>query len=109
MAITAFRQFANGLRNPAPYVPLITELKGVTNLTIGLLQLSISVYMRYSSNPYHRGLTNRHVEIGTEAVKRGVIQLAPAAALAIGTWTVGKIYTDYSPPLADRAAWFSGI
>jgi len=83
MAINAFRHFANSIRQPAPYFPIVSEAKGAGNLIIGTLQLAISVYMRYSNNPRHNALTGRHIQIGTEALQRAAVQLTPALLVGV--------------------------
>ncbi|HSX04597.1 MAG TPA: hypothetical protein VLG76_07715 [Rhabdochlamydiaceae bacterium] len=83
--IHTFRQFANELRNPVPYRPVTTELRGTANVVIGSLQLIVSRYMKYSSNPYYNSLEKRHVEIGFQALSLGLKQLTPAI-LASGTY-----------------------
>lgn len=41
--VQTFRQFAHRIRQPRPYFPIITELKGITNLVLGLIELFISL------------------------------------------------------------------
>lgn len=109
MAITAFRQFANHLRQPAPYFPGITELKGATNLLLGSMQLLISIYMRCSTNPHHRSLTQKHIAIGTEAVRRGLIQFAPGFLAGMGARYATNYYYNATqlnePKPLDAAVW----
>lgn len=83
MSVTSFRKFANNLREePLSYTVGITECKGVLNLAIGSLQLVVSQFLKMSSNEYYKQtLANRHVEIGTKAVKRGLQQILPSVIL----------------------------
>jgi hypothetical protein len=84
MAVVAFKNFANQLRQPSPYSLMITELKGATNLVIGTLQLLASNYM-YSQSPSYNSLADRHFEMGTEAIRQGVIEFVPGALATYGT------------------------
>ena len=97
MTVTAIRHFENGLRAPSPYFPLTTELKGVANLAFGFLRLLGGVYMRYSSNPFHRSLTKSHIRIGAEEVRRGCIQVAPAITGGTVVYVIKKVFENYFP------------
>ena len=93
--VKSFREFANGIRQPSPYCPVVTELKGITNLGVGSMQLLVSQYMKYSNNPYLNGLSARHVQIGKEAIYRGVIQFTPGFVFSMSmVYLVRKMETD---------------
>jgi hypothetical protein len=93
-AVKSFREFANEIRKPSPYVPVVTELKGITNIGLGSMQLLVSQYMKYSNNQYYNQLSARHVTIGKEAIYRGFIQLAPVAVGVSAMYLSRKIGTD---------------
>lgn len=78
--LATFRLTVNQLRQPAPYFPIATEAKAIANLMLGIAQLAASQALKLSSNPrYNDGrLTRRHIEIGTEPIRRGMIDLAPS-------------------------------
>ena len=97
MTVTAFRHFANGLRDPSPYFPLMTELKGVVNLAFGILQLSSSICTKCSSNPSQRLLAECYVQVGVEAVRSGCIQLAPAVIAGTVVYVTKKVFENYFP------------
>ena len=101
--VGAFRIFANELRKPYPYFPIVTELKGASNLVIGFLQLSISGYMKYSQNTYYNSLATRHWDIGTEAMARGAFEFVPGFLVGFGSMQVAKAnnvtITDIINPL----------
>jgi len=101
MAVLAFRKFANQLRQPSPYFPMVTELKGATNLVIGSLQFLISWYMKYSKNPHYNSLSGKHFEIGTQAVRQGAIQFVPGALASFGAAYAARIYNVTSTDLVN--------
>ena len=57
------------------------------------MQLLISVYMRFSTNPHHHSLTQKHVQIGTQAVVQGAKQFLPGF---LATVTANKLHNYYS-------------
>ena len=95
-AVTNFRHFANTLREePLQYTFVVTECKGAANIIIGSLQLIISEWMKRSSNPYYKAtLAPRHVEIGTEALKRGLGQILPGAIMTTGAYLAYHTWTQ---------------
>jgi hypothetical protein len=92
--VQRIRQFSNELRNPVPYFPVTTELRGTANIVIGSLQLLASRYMKYSSN--YNMFEKRHVEIGSQALSLGLQQLSPAI-LACGAGYY--LYQNWPPEL----------
>lgn len=65
------------------YIPLATELKGLTNLAIGSLQMATYQFMSRSSNAHYQKLGTRHYEIGMQSLSRGVKEFFPGAAAAL--------------------------
>jgi len=94
-AVTSFRQFANTIREePFHYTLGVTECKGVANIVIGSLQLIFSQVLKRSSKEYYRvKLAPRHVEIGTQALQRGAIQILPAAIVASSAYFTYRNWT----------------
>jgi hypothetical protein len=92
MAVVTFRNFANQLRQPSSYFPMVTELKGAANLFIGSLQFLISYYMKYSRSSYYNSLSAKHYEIGTQAVRQGAIEFVPGALASFGAAYAARIY-----------------
>lgn len=91
-AVTSFRSFDNQLREePFYYIPVG---KGIINSVIGSLQLLVSEYMKRSSYAYHQALASRHVEIGTQALKRGCIQILPTIATAGAAYFTYQAFKD---------------
>lgn len=86
--IKSFREFANEMRQPSPYRPLITELKGLTNLGLGSMQLLVGQYMKYSKSSYLNQLSARHVQIGNEAIYRGLVQFMPGFLVSISAMSL---------------------
>ncbi len=101
MAVVTFRNFANQLRQPSPYFPMVTELKGATNLVIGSLQFLISYYMKYSRNSYYNSLSARHFEIGIQAVRQGAVQFGPGAIVSFGAAYAASIYNVTSSDIVS--------
>ncbi|MBX7067018.1 MAG: hypothetical protein K1X28_07290 [Parachlamydiales bacterium] len=85
--VQAFRRFDREiLREPMRYIPVATELKGITNLVIGSLQMVTYQLMRCSSKDYYQKLAKRHYEIGTQSLFRGVKEFVPGALAAVSTY-----------------------
>ncbi len=75
--IEVFREFAEKVRQPAPYRPLITEAKGVTNLALGSLEV-IASQCCIRRGKLRDQISRFHLQKGKETFRTGLEQLVPA-------------------------------
>jgi len=91
MAVAGFRKAMTDLREPRAYCPVVTECKGMANLVAGALQLVSSLLMRCSSDSaYRTTIADRHVSIGTAAIRQGLREFVPGAAVLGMGYVVGS-------------------
>jgi hypothetical protein len=76
--LPSFRNFARDIRAPQPYIPVISECKGVFNIAIGLGQIAVCPYFKLIKA---ERLCDVHMEAGKSALKQGMLDLAPAIVI----------------------------
>lgn len=103
MTGVSFRSFANQLHQPSPYFPMVTELKGATNLLIGSLQLLTS-YFLYSQSLSYNSLSAKHFEMGVQAIRQGAIQFGPGALASFGAAYAASSYNVTSTNIVNTIA-----
>lgn len=79
-ALSSFRDFARDIREPKPYEPVISECRGIINTLIGLGQLSVCPYFKWSGN---RRLYQVHIKAGKIALNQAASDLKPITVLTV--------------------------
>jgi hypothetical protein len=101
--IRAFRNFANDLRvKNHSYCPVLTETRGALNIAIGTLQLLTYQLTRYSQNAYWQNISQRHYQIGSAALTKGLKQFVPGAMIA-GSAYAHYVYRNETADLPSNA------
>lgn len=89
-ALTAFRNFSTEIRQPAPYCPVVTELKGVTNIGLAALELLGCAYMKCKNSPH----TNYHLHLANETFTAGLNQFLPGFVAVTGVYLGVRAYNN---------------
>ena len=84
MALETFRWCVREVTTPKPYVPVITEAKGVCGVVFGVAYLVAGQGMKLSSDlRYQKELSARHITLGVNALKVGLKDILPGAVVVV--------------------------